>query len=47
MKAFNDVLHDCYLTDISITGPSLTWMRGNGVGKVMKHLDRGVVNSVF
>lgn len=47
MKAFNDVLHDCNLSEIPITCSPLTWMWGNGVAKIMERLDRGVVNSSF
>lgn len=47
IKAFNDVLRDCNFTEILITCLSLTWMRGNRVGKIMERLNKGVVNSSF
>lgn len=45
MKAFREVLDECWLTDIGFSGPWFTWERENLLEtNIRERLDRGVAN---
>ena len=47
MATFRQVLSNCNLHEVPVSGPKFTWFKGRGPNVIMERLDRGVANEAW